>query len=113
MLLTQQERASLAPVEALATGILLLIPIPPQLEVEADYICSVTKTAGGMGGSASNYGNGIKDYTKASGPRTQTAQNPLGTSSNSYGGKKVLTGAGSKGGSAGSKGTAGNPLGLS
>ncbi len=72
----------------------------------------MTNAAGSAGGSASNYGNGIKDATKASGPRTQTASNPLGTSSNSYGGKKVVTGAGSKGGAAGSKGSASNPLGL-
>ena len=66
---------------------------------------SVTNAAGSAGGSASNYANGIKDATKASGPRTQTASNPLGTSSNAYGGKKVVTGAGSKG-------SASNPLGL-
>ena len=52
-----------------------------------------------------------RKLTKASGPRTQTASNPVGTSSNSYAGKKVVTGAGSKGG-AGGKGTASNPLGL-
>lgn len=73
----------------------------------------MTNAANSAGGSASNYGNGIKDATKASGPRTQTAQNPSGTSSNSYGGKQVVTGAGSKGSSSGSKGTASNPLGLS
>ena len=74
---------------------------------------SVTKAANSAGGSASNYGNGIKDATKASGQRTQTSQNPLGLSSNSYGGKKVVTGGGKKGGSTGSKATANNPLGLS
>ena len=74
---------------------------------------SVTKAANSAGGSASNYGNGIKDATRASGQRTQTAQNPLGLSSNSYGGKKVVTGGGKKGGSTGNKATANNPLGLS
>ena len=74
---------------------------------------SVTKAANSAGGSASNYGNGIKDATRADGQRTQTAQNPLGLSSNSYGGKKVVTGAGKKGGATGNKGTANNPLGLS
>jgi len=73
---------------------------------------SVTNATNSAGGSASNYGNGIKDATKASGSRTQTAQNPLGVSSNSYGGKKVVTGAGSKGSSGAGKGTASNPLGL-
>ena len=73
----------------------------------------MTNAANGAGGSASNYGNGIKDATKASGQRTQTGQNPLGLSSNSYGGKKAVTGGGSKGGSTGTKATANNPLGLS
>ena len=73
----------------------------------------MTNYAKGAGDSASNYGNGIKDATKAGGPRTQTAQNPIGLSSNSYGGKKVVTRAGSKGGSGGSKQSASNPLGLS
>ena len=74
---------------------------------------SVTNAAGGAGGSVSNYGNGIKDATGASGTRAQTAQNPTGLSSNKYGGKKVVAGAGSKGSSSGNKGTANNPLGLS
>lgn len=73
---------------------------------------SITNATSGAGNSVSDYGNGIKDWTKADGTRTQTAKNPLGTSSNSYGGKGVVTGAGSKGKSGG-KGTAGNPLGLS
>lgn len=60
----------------------------------------------------SDYGNGIKDWTKADGARTSTVKNPLGTSGNSYGGKGVVTGAGNKGKSGG-KGTAHNPLGLS
>ena len=74
---------------------------------------SVTKAANSAGGSASNYGNGIKDATRAGGQRTQTSQNPLGLSSNSYGGKKVVTGGRKKGGSTGNKATANNPLGLS
>ncbi|KAL2054408.1 hypothetical protein ABVK25_005156 [Lepraria finkii] len=74
---------------------------------------SVTNAANTAGGSASNYGNGIKDATKAGGPRTQTAQNPIGLSSNSYGGRKVVTGGGSKESTTGNKGTASNPLGLS
>ena len=75
---------------------------------------SVTKVANNAGGSASDYGNGIKDATRAGGERTQTSQNPLGLSSNSYGGKKVVvTGGGKKGGSTGNKATANNPLGLS
>lgn len=74
---------------------------------------SVTNAANSAGGSASNYGNGIKDATRANGQRTQTAQNPLGLSSNSYGGKKAVTGGGNKGGSTRNKGTANNPLGLS
>ena len=73
----------------------------------------MTKATNSAGGSTSNYGNGIKDATKASGQRTQTAQNPLALSSNSYGGKKVVTGGGNKGGSTGNKATANNPLGLS
>ena len=71
---------------------------------------SVTNAANSTGGSASNYGNGIKDATRAGGQRTQTGQNPLGLSSNSYGGENVVTGGGKKGGS---KATANNPLGLS
>ena len=74
---------------------------------------SVTSATNSAGGSASNYGNGIKDATRANGQRTQTAQNPLGLSSNSYGGKKVVTGGGKKGGTTANKGTANNPLGLS
>ena len=76
-------------------------------------VSSVTNAANTAGGSASNYGNGIKDATGASGSRSQTAQNPLGVSSGKYGGKKVVTGAGSKGSSGATKGTASNPLGLS
>lgn len=74
---------------------------------------SVTKAANSAGGSASNYGNGIKDATRAGGQRTQTSQNPLGLSSNSYGGKKVVTGGAKSGGSTGNTSTANNPLGLS
>lgn len=73
----------------------------------------MTDAANGAGGSASDYGNGIKDATKACGPRTQTAQNPLGTSNNSFGAKKVVSGTTLAGNLSGSKGTASNPLGLS
>ncbi|MCJ1279588.1 hypothetical protein MMC21_007412 [Puttea exsequens] len=66
---------------------------------------SVTKSTGGAGGSVSNYANSIRDATGASGPRSQTAQNPLGTSGNKHSGKQGVTGAGSKQG-------ASNPLGL-
>lgn len=73
---------------------------------------SITNASNSAGGSASDYGNAVKDWTKASGPRTQTAKNPLGTSGGSYGGKKVVTGGGGGKGVAGGKETAGNPLGL-
>ena len=73
----------------------------------------MTNAANSAGGTASNYGNGIKDATGASGTRAQTAQNPLGTSNNKYGGKNVITGAGSKSRAGGGKATASNPLGLS
>jgi hypothetical protein len=93
-----------------------LMPLPFQsMKNQVQYADehSVTNAANSAGGSASDYGNGIKDATKASGPRTQTAQNPLGTSNNSFGGKKVVSGTTSTGNSSGSKGTASNPLGLS
>jgi len=55
------------------------------------------------------YGNSIKDVSKAQGPRASTAQNPLGLASTQagakaqwkYGGQKKQT-----------QGTASNPLGL-
>ena len=99
----------------LATGsffVLLFLFFSPNTCEQKLTINSVANAAGSAGGSVSNYGNGVKDATKASGPRAQTAQNPLGMSSNSYGGKKVVAGSASKGGRAGDKGTAGNPLGL-
>ena len=106
----QQERACQGLVVLLETG-----KLSSRTLETVHYLTSpsVTNAAGGAGGSVSNYGNGIKDATGASGARTQTAQNPTGLSSNKYGGKKVVTGAGGKGGSSGSKGSASNPLGLS
>ncbi len=69
----------------------------------------VTNTTNGWGNGARDYGNGVKDATKASGTRSQTAQNPLGTGRNAVSGRQTVVGGGGK---AGGKGSAGNPLGL-
>lgn len=76
---------------------------------------SLTNASNGAGGTVSDYGNAVKDWTGADGPRTATAKNPVGTTTNKEGGKKVVTGAaGTKaGGASTGKGTANNPLGLS
>lgn len=77
---------------------------------------SITNATHSLGDGTRNYGNGIKDATKADGPRSQTKENPLGLSKNQVarksvvvGAKKDYTGVSSSGG----KQTAGNPLGLS
>jgi len=87
-----------------------IAPLSPRTSAnQFSSLNSITNATAGAGNSVSDYGNGIKDWTKADGARTQTAKNPLGTTSNSYGGKGVVTGKGKSGG----KGTAGNALGLS
>ena len=72
---------------------------------------TVTNTAGGWGDGVREHGNNIKDYTKASGERAQTKQNPLGMKRE---GNRLTQGSGNPGVRAGAaKGTASNPLGLS
>ncbi len=71
---------------------------------------SITNAATGAGGTVSDYGNGVKDWTKADGSRAQTAKNPVGTSGSGSVTKGAAAGAG-KGNAAG-KGGAQNPLGL-
>lgn len=52
---------------------------------------SIEGTVRGYGDGVINYGNAIKDWTGASGPRASTAANPLGLSDNAGGGKRALT----------------------
>lgn len=110
---TQRERVSPVLEGMLGTGTVTAQHSLYKCSWRSDITYSVTSMTNSAGSSASNYGNGIKDATNASGPRSQTAQNPLGTSGNSYGGKKVVAGIANKGSSGMSKGAANNPLGLS
>jgi len=71
---------------------------------------SITNAATGAGGTVSDYGNGVKDWSKADGSRAQTAKNPVGTSGSGGGTKEAAAGAGK--GKAAGKGGAQNPLGL-
>lgn len=78
---------------------------------------SITSQTSSIGSSTRDYANGIKDATAADGSRSQTAQNPLGLSSNKAGGKNAVAGGGRGKGSSGTavgtgRQTAANPLGL-
>jgi len=71
---------------------------------------SITNQSRGWGDSVREYGNGIKDATGASGPRSGTATNPLGIARNKESAR--LAQQAKKGSGSTTKGTANNPLGL-
>lgn len=118
---TARATASLAWVEALATGALPSLLGQPHDFCGNPFICPradsnsnfrIASTTRGWGDGVRGYGNGVKDATRASGPRAPTATNPLGLPGGSTQSAAMLKSKTKAITSGSAGGSASNPLGL-